>query len=42
MVLLARTLLAEYAALKRERALVDMGDLERVALQLLGEGEWAG
>jgi ATP-dependent helicase/nuclease subunit A len=38
---LVRILLVEYAALKRERALVDMGDLEHVALQLLGEGDWA-
>ncbi|MGM9486199.1 UvrD-helicase domain-containing protein [Ideonella sp. YS5] len=38
---LVRVLLAEYAALKRERGLVDMGDLEHVALQLLGEGDWA-
>ena len=38
---LVRVLLAEYAALKRERAVVDMGDLEDVALQLLGEGDWA-
>jgi ATP-dependent helicase/nuclease subunit A len=42
MVPLVRVLLAEYASLKRERGLVDMGDLEDVALQLLGEGDWAG
>jgi len=42
MVPLVRVLLTEYAALKRERALVDMGDLENVALQLLSEGDWAG
>ncbi|HSI59106.1 MAG TPA: UvrD-helicase domain-containing protein [Ideonella sp.] len=35
MVGLARVLLAEFAALKRERALVDMSDLETLALQLL-------
>jgi ATP-dependent helicase/nuclease subunit A len=38
---LVRVLLAEYAALKRERALVDMGDLEHVALHLLSEGDSA-
>ncbi|MFZ5547077.1 MAG: UvrD-helicase domain-containing protein [Pseudomonadota bacterium] len=42
MVPLARVLFDEYAALKRERSLVDMTDLEQVALQLLGEGDWAG
>jgi len=42
MVPLTRALFAEYAALKRERALVDMNDLEQLALQLLGEGSWAG
>ncbi|MFO1340622.1 MAG: UvrD-helicase domain-containing protein [Burkholderiaceae bacterium] len=42
MVRLARVLLAEYAAQKRERALVDMGDLEQVALQLLGRSGSAG
>jgi ATP-dependent helicase/nuclease subunit A len=41
LVALSRLLLAEYAALKRERGLVDMDDLDRVALHLLGEGEHA-
>lgn len=41
LVALSRVLLAEYAALKRERGLVDMDDLDRVALHLLGEGEHA-
>jgi len=39
---LARVLLAEYAALKRRRGLVDMADLERAAEALLGDGEMAG
>ncbi|MFN7549317.1 MAG: UvrD-helicase domain-containing protein [Pseudomonadota bacterium] len=41
LVLLSRVLLDEYAALKRERGLVDMNDLERVAQQLLGDGAHA-
>ncbi len=39
---LARVLLAEYAALKRRRGLVDMADLERAAEALLGDGALAG
>lgn len=39
---LLRVVMAEFAALKRERALVDMSDLEHAALHLLGEGDWAG
>ena len=39
MVRLARVLLADYAALKRARALADMADLERCALELLRDGE---
>lgn len=42
MLLLARVLLDEYAALKRRRGLVDMPDLERAAEALLGDGELAG
>ncbi len=42
MVALSRLLIAEFTAQKRERGLVDMPDLEQLALQLLGEGEWAG
>jgi ATP-dependent helicase/nuclease subunit A len=42
MLRLARMLLREYAALKRERALVDMSDLERVALALLRDATLAG
>jgi ATP-dependent helicase/nuclease subunit A len=42
MVALARCLLAEYAALKRRRALVDMNDLEQVALALLADSALAG
>ena len=38
---LARVLLAEYAQLKRTRALADMGDLEAVALALLSDGDLA-
>ena len=34
---LARVLLSEYAALKRERGWVDMNDIERAALRLLGD-----
>jgi ATP-dependent helicase/nuclease subunit A len=40
-VVLSRVLLQEYAALKRERGLVDMDDLERVAHRLLGDGAHA-
>lgn len=39
---LVRVLLAEFAALKRRRGLVDMPDLERAALALLSEHELAG
>ena len=39
---LSRVLLAEYAALKRQRALVDMADLERAAEALLGDSAVAG
>ena len=39
---LSRCLLAEYAALKRERGWVDMNDIERAALRLLGDNELAG
>jgi ATP-dependent helicase/nuclease subunit A len=39
---LARVLLAEYAALKRERGVADMADLERAALALLGDSAAAG
>ena len=42
MVRLARVLLSEYAALKRERALIDMADLERVALALLRDATLSG
>ncbi len=42
MLRLARVLLAEYAALKRERGLVDMADLERAAEALLGDSEISG
>jgi ATP-dependent helicase/nuclease subunit A len=42
MVALARCLLAEYAALKRRRGLVDMADLEQVALALLADTTLAG
>lgn len=38
---LARVLLREFAALKRERGLADMADLERAALALLADGEGA-
>jgi ATP-dependent helicase/nuclease subunit A len=38
---LSRALFAAYAALKRRRGLVDMSDLERVALALLSEHELA-
>jgi ATP-dependent helicase/nuclease subunit A len=39
---LSRVLLAEYAQLKRDRGLVDMADLERVAEALLGDSDAAG
>lgn len=39
---LARVLLQEYAALKRERGLIDMPDLERAAEALLGDSTIAG
>jgi ATP-dependent helicase/nuclease subunit A len=42
MVRLSRLLFALYADLKRERGLVDMNDLERVALALLSEHELSG
>ena len=42
MLRLSRVLLQEYAALKRQRGLVDMADLERVAEALLGDTELAG
>ena len=42
MVRLARVLLAEYAAYKRERGLLDMNDLERGAMALLGDAALAG
>jgi len=38
---LVRVLLAEYAALKRERGLVDMDDLDAAGRALLGDGEVA-
>jgi ATP-dependent helicase/nuclease subunit A len=42
MVALARCLLREYAALKRRRALVDMADLEQVAIALLSDATLSG
>ena len=42
MIRLARVLLEAYAALKRERGLADMGDLERCALALLRDSTLAG
>jgi ATP-dependent helicase/nuclease subunit A len=42
MVRLARVLLAEYAALKRQQGLVDMADLELVALRLLSDPVLSG
>jgi ATP-dependent helicase/nuclease subunit A len=42
MTALSRCLLAEYAALKRQRALVDMNDLEQVALALLADSQLSG
>ena len=42
MLRLSRMLLAQYAQLKRQRGLVDMADLERVAEALLGDSELAG
>ncbi len=35
---LARLLLAEFTALKREKGWVDMNDVERAALVMLGDG----
>jgi ATP-dependent helicase/nuclease subunit A len=42
MVALSHVLFAEYAQLKRERGLIDMNDLERLALALLSEHELSG
>ncbi len=42
LVRLSRVLLREAAALKRERGIVDMPDLERAAEALLGDSEMAG
>lgn len=42
MVRLSRVLLAEYAAYKRERGLIDMNDLEHAALALLRDSALAG
>jgi ATP-dependent helicase/nuclease subunit A len=42
MLRLVRVLLAHYAALKQQRALVDMADLERAAEALLGDSVVAG
>ncbi|WP_298829937.1 exodeoxyribonuclease V subunit beta [uncultured Piscinibacter sp.] len=42
MVRLSRVLLAEYAAYKRERGLLDMNDLERGALALLRDASLSG
>ncbi len=39
---LARVLLAEFGALKRQRGLADMADLERAALAMLGDSPVAG
>ena len=39
---LSRVLFAEYAALKRRRGLIDMADLERVALTLLSDHALSG
>ena len=39
---LARVLLREYAALKRERGWIDMNDVERAALTLLGDPVLSG
>ena len=39
---LTRVLVAEYAALKRERGWVDMNDVEGAALRLLGDAELSG
>ena len=39
---LTRLLVAEYAALKRERGWVDMNDVEGAALRLLGDAELSG
>ncbi len=42
MLRLARLLLADYAQLKRDKGLLDMADLERVAEALLGDSDIAG
>jgi ATP-dependent helicase/nuclease subunit A len=42
MVRLSRALFAAYTAIKRQRGLIDMADLERVALALLADHELAG
>lgn len=42
MVRLSRGLLQDYAALKRERGWIDMGDLEQAALRLLSDEEISG
>jgi ATP-dependent helicase/nuclease subunit A len=42
MLRLSRQLLADYAALKRQRGWVDMADLERAAEAMLGDSEVAG
>lgn len=42
MVRLARRLFAEYAALKRQRGLIDMNDLERLSVALLSDHALAG
>jgi ATP-dependent helicase/nuclease subunit A len=39
---LSRVLLAEFAALKRARAVLDMSDLENLAVKLLGDAAWSG
>ncbi len=39
---LSRVLLAEFAALKRQRGLIDMSDLERAAEAMLGDSSVAG
>jgi ATP-dependent helicase/nuclease subunit A len=42
MLRLSRVLLADYAQLKRDKGLLDMADLERVAEALLGDSDIAG
>ena len=42
MAALARVLLAEFARLKHQRGLMDMADLERAALRMLGDSALAG